>query len=79
MYRIIRNSGVVILKLSSCRTHPISNKKSSVDRLSCFLLGVRYCTGVLYCDTRLFADCCDRHSILVAVGSGCVVGPVGDC
>ena len=26
-----------------CRTHPFSYKKSNLDQLSCFLLGVRYC------------------------------------
>ena len=26
-----------------CRTHPCSNKKSSLDQRNCFLFGVRYC------------------------------------
>ena len=43
-YRKKRNLGVVILNLL-CRTHPFSNKKFSLDELSCFVLGVLYfCT-----------------------------------
>ena len=41
-----KKSGVVIPKLLYSRTHPFTNKKSSLDQLSCFLIlmGVLYCT-----------------------------------
>ena len=46
-YRKTRNLGVVRLTLMYCRKHPSSNKKYSLDQLSCFVIQGAFTTAEL--------------------------------